>query len=87
MNSYQLYNVKPKFEIRLPPAYNSEDSELSGSDADLECTPPEKPIFYDLFSDSTTSDSKNEAPGPSISSTYIIAEESNAGFVSSFNSS
>ena len=69
MNSKQLYGAKPKFKVRLPPAYDNEDnSELSDSDADPEYTPPKNPVFHDLLSNSNTSDSENEAPDPAIPS-------------------
>ena len=70
MNSKLLYGARPKFKVRLPPACNSEDSELSDSDTDSDYTPPKTPVFYDSSSDSNASDSENKATCPSIS--FII---------------
>ena len=61
MNSKLFYGARPKFKVRLPPACNSEDSELSDSDTDSNYTLPKTPVFCDSSSDSNASDSENKA--------------------------
>ena len=55
MDSRVFYSQKNKYKVRVPPEYESEDSELSDSDDDPDYTPPQKKQLLS-YSDSSDDD-------------------------------